>query len=225
MKNNRYIKSLFISSTIYLAIAAPIFISFSNTPKTVDIKKDVHTVTKISLSNIPIQEKVIEEIVEEEVVEKIIEKPAKKVVKKEIKKQKPKKDTKPKEKPKKIVEKKEVQEKITTADSVNQVKAAEIEDLYLGKIKNTIERYKTYPRNAKRLHHQGVVKIAFDVLLNGKITNIRIIENSKYKTLDKATIDLLEKIGSFDPIPNELMSKLDNKSNLSLEIPVEYQIN
>lgn len=120
MKNNRYIKSLFISSTIYLAIAAPIFISFSNTPKTVDIKKDVHTVTKISLSNIPIQEKVIEEIVEEEVVEKIIEKPAKKVVKKvvkkEIKKQKPKKDTKPKEKPKKIVEKKEVQEKITTAD-------------------------------------------------------------------------------------------------------------
>lgn len=225
MKNNRYIKSLFISSTIYLAIAAPIFISFSNTTKTVDIKKDVHTVTKISLSNIPIQEKVIEEIVEEEVVEKIIEKPAKKVVKKEIKKQKPKKDTKPKEKPKKIVEKKEVQEKITTADSVNQVKAAEIEDLYLGKIKNTIERYKTYPRNAKRLHHQGVVKIAFDVLLNGKITNIRIIENSKYKTLDKATIHLLEKIGSFDPIPNELMSKLDNKSNLSLEIPVEYQIN
>lgn len=225
MKNNRYIKSLFISSTIYLAIAAPIFISFSNTPKTVDIKKDVHTVTKISLSNIPIQEKVIEEIVEEEVVEKIIEKPAKKVVKKEIKKQKPKKDIKPKEKPKKIVEKKEVQEKITTADSVNQVKAAEIEDLYLGKIKNTIERYKTYPRNAKRLHHQGVVKIAFDVLLNGKITNIRIIENSKYKTLDKATINLLEKIGSFDPIPNELMSKLDNKLNLSLEIPVEYQIN
>ncbi|RXJ76222.1 hypothetical protein CRU86_07485, partial [Aliarcobacter skirrowii] len=140
MKNNRYIKSLFISSTIYLAIAAPIFISFSNTPKTVDIKKDVHTVTKISLSNIPIQEKVIEEIVEEEVVEKIIEKPAKKVVKKEIQKQKQKKDTKPKEKPKKIVEKKEVQEKITTADSVNQVKAAEIEDLYLGKIKNTIER-------------------------------------------------------------------------------------
>ncbi|AZL54197.1 TonB family protein [Aliarcobacter skirrowii] len=225
MKNNRYIKSLFISSAIYLAIAAPIFISFSNTPKTVDIKKDVHTVTKISLSNIPIQEKVIEEIVEEEVVEKIIEKPAKKVVKKEIKKQKPKKDTKPKEEFKEPVEKKEIQEKVTTADNINQVKAAEIEDLYRGKIQNTIERYKTYPRNAKRLHHQGVVKIAFDVLLNGKITNIRIIENSKYKTLDKATIHLLEKIGSFDPIPNELMSELDNKSNLSFEIPVEYQIN
>ncbi|OCL89743.1 energy transducer TonB [Arcobacter porcinus] len=220
MKNNRYLKSFIISFSIYFAIAAPLVISFANTTKTVDMKKDVHTVTKISLSSVDIQKKPVEEeVVEEEIIEKIVEKPAQKVVKKEVKK--PKKE-KPKKKPeKKVVQKEEViKDQVITQDTVNQVKAAEMEDLYLGKIKHIIEKNKKYPRAAKRLKHEGKVTISFDILADGKIVNIRIIENSKYKTLDQATMELLENIAFFDAIPKELNKTVWN----NIQVPVNYEM-
>ncbi|OCL87169.1 energy transducer TonB [Arcobacter porcinus] len=224
MKNNRYLKSFLISFSIYFAIAAPLVISLANTTKTVDMKKDVHTVTKISLSSVEVQKKPVEEeVVEEEIIEKVIEKPAQKVVKKEVKKpkkEKPKK--KPKKKPeKKVVQKEEViKDKVITQDTVNQVKAAEMEDMYLGKIKHIIEKNKKYPRVAKRLKHEGKVTISFDILADGKIVNIRIIENSKYKTLDQATMELLENIAFFDAIPKELNKTVWN----NIQVPVNYEM-
>ncbi|OCL98594.1 transport protein TonB [Aliarcobacter thereius] len=220
MKNNRYLKSFLISFSIYFVIAAPLVISLANTTKTVDMKKDVHTVTKISLSSVEVQKKPVEEeVVEEEIIEKVIEKPAQKVVKKEVKK--PKKE-KPKKKPeKKVVQKEEViKDKVITQDTVNQVKAAEMEDMYLGKIKHIIEKNKKYPRVAKRLKHEGKVTISFDILADGKIVNIRIIENSKYKTLDQATMELLANIAFFDAIPKELNKTVWN----NIQVPVNYEM-
>lgn len=219
MKNSRYLKSFLISFSIYIAIAIPVFFSFS-TIKTVSIKKDTHTVTKISLSSVEVKKEPVKEEVVEEVIEKIIDKPAQKVVKKDIKK--PKEKKKPKKEPvKEVVQKEEViKDTITTQDSLNQVKAAEIENQYLGKIQQTIEKYKVYPKVAKRLKHEGKVEISFDILKDGKIVNIQIVKNSKYKSLDKATIELLTKIGFFDAIPNELEKVVWN-----ISLPINYEIN
>lgn len=91
---------------------------------------------------------------------------------------------------------------------------------YLAKVKNKIEKNKVYPKVAKRLNQTGKVIVSFDILKDGKVTNIKIINKSKFEKLDEASIELLTNIGFFEAIPNEL-----NKTVWNIQIPINYQIN
>ena len=241
----RYLNSFLITSFLYLSLGI-IFVYTINEIK-IEPKKE-ETITKISLNSISIQkvqEKKVESIVEqkpEPIVEKIIEKPeqkklvekpknVEKIVQKQKIIEKPKQELKPKQEEKVIEETKNIiqenpvvtetiKKEIPIEQTLNKAQINSIEDTYLSKVKAKIEKNKVYPKIAKKLNQSGKVLVSFDILKDGKVINIRIIQNSKFEKLDEASIELLTKIGFFEAIPNEL-----NKTVWNIQIPINYQIN
>ena len=237
----RYLNSFFITSFIYLILA----VMFINVISEISLetKKEEESITKISLNSVAIQkvEEVTKEIVTEPIIEKIVEKPApkviekpKKVEKKIVKKEKQIEKVVEKT-PEKIVEqatenieKMHLAEQNETSqkqqssvqENSNKQKSQNLENEYLAKVKNKIEKNKVYPKVAKRLNQTGKVIVSFDILKDGKVTNIKIINKSKFEKLDEASIELLTNIGFFEAIPNEL-----NKTVWNIQIPINYQIN
>lgn len=241
----RYFNSFFITSFLYLSLGI-VFIYYKN--EIIIEQKKEEAITKISLNSISIkkvQEEKLEPILKQEIepiVEKIIEKSAqKKIVDKQknvekiVQKQKiiekPIQEIKSYQKEKVAEETKNIiQENIIIPETVGKEVPIEqtiskaqinsIEDAYLSKVKAKIEKNKFYPKIAKKLNQTGKVLVSFDILKDGKVINIRIIQNSKFEKLDEATIELLTNIGYFETIPGEL-----NKTIWNIQIPINYQIN
>ena len=241
----RYLNSFFITSFLYLSIAL-IFINVIN-DVSFETKKEEESITKISLNSVAIQKveevakEVEKEIIPEPIIEKIVEKPApkviekpKKVEKKIVKQEKPIEKIVEKPAPKVVEKENENIEKMAVAEqneistkqesiiqsNSNNERNKNLESEYLAKVKNKIEKNKVYPKVAKRLNQTGKVIVSFDILKDGKITNIKIIHKSKFEKLDEASIELLRNIGFFEAIPNEL-----NKTVWNIQIPINYQIN
>ena len=241
----RYLNSFFITSFIYLILA----IMFINVISEISLetKKEEESITKISLNSVAIQKveevtkELEKEIVPEPIIEKIVEKPApkviekpKKVEKKIVKQEKPIEKIVEKPAPKVVEKENENIEKMAVAEqneistkqesiiqsNSNNERNKNLESEYLAKVKNKIEKNKVYPKVAKRLNQTGKVIVSFDILKDGKITNIKIIHKSKFEKLDEASIELLTNIGFFEAIPNEL-----NKTIWNIQIPINYQIN
>lgn len=225
----RYLNSFFITSFIYLILA----VMFINVISEISLetKKEEESITKISLNSVAIQKveevtkEIEKEIVTEPIIEKIVEKPAPKViekpkkVEKKIVKQEKQIEKVVEKTPEKIVEqatenieKMHVAEQNETSqkqqssiqENSNNEKNKNLESEYLAKVKNKIEKNKVYPKVAKRLNQTGKVIVSFDILKDGKVTNIKIINKSKFEKLDEASIELLTNIGFFEAIPNEL---------------------
>ena len=241
----RYLNSFFITSFIYLILA----VMFINVISEISLetKKEEESITKISLNSVSLQKleevtkEIEKEIVPEKIIEKIVEKPAPKViekpkkVEKKIVKQEKQIEKVVEKTPEKVIEKESEniekmavaeqneistkQESIIQSNSNNE-RNKNLESEYLAKVKNKIEKNKVYPKVAKRLNQTGKVIVSFDILKDGKITNIKIIHKSKFEKLDEASIELLTNIGFFEAIPNEL-----NKTVWNIQIPINYQIN
>ena len=241
----RYLNSFFITSFIYLILA----VMFINVISEISLetKKEEESITKISLNSVSLQKleevtKELErEIVPEPIIEKIVEKPApkviekpKKVEKKIVKQEKPIEKIVEKPAPKVVEKENENIEKMAVAEqneistkqesiiqsNSNNERNKNLESEYLAKVQAKIEKNKVYPKVAKRLNQTGKVIVSFDILKDGKITNIKIIHKSKFEKLDEASIELLTNIGFFEAIPNEL-----NKTVWNIQIPINYQIN
>ena len=232
----RYLNSFFITSFLYLSLGI-VLIQTINKIKIEPKKEEI--ITKISLNNISIQkiqEKKEEPIVEQKpkpAVEKIIEKPKniEKIVQKQKIIEKPMKEIKSNQEEKVLEETKNiVQENPVVAETItkeipieqtlNKTQIQNIEDAYLSKVKAKIEKNKVYPKIAKKLNQTGKVLVSFDILKDGKVINIKIIQNSKFEKLDEASVELLTNIGFFEAIPSEL-----NKTVWNIQIPINYQIN
>ena len=245
----RYLNSFFITSFIYLILAVMFInviseISLETKKEEESITKI--SLNSVSLQKLEEVTKELErEIVPEPIIEKIVEKPApkviekpKKVEKKIVKQEKQIEkvvEKTPEKTPEKVIEKESEniekmavaeqneistkQESIIQSNSNNE-RNKNLESEYLAKVKNKIEKNKVYPKVAKRLNQTGKVIVSFDILKDGKITNIKIIHKSKFEKLDEASIELLTNIGFFEAIPNEL-----NKTVWNIQIPINYQIN
>jgi protein TonB len=147
---------------------------------------------------------------------------------------KPKPKPKPKPKRKKIVKKPKkvepvivpapVPEPIIEEPIVEQVIApietidtTSIKDEYTSEIRRKIRENLFYPKMAKRLRMQGIVEVAFRVLKDGQITNIRIL-NSPKKLLGKGARKTLQRV-SLRPIPDEL-----KEQHMDITIPIEFRL-
>jgi len=151
-------------------------------------------------------------------IKQIIEKPKPKPKPKKKPKKKKKKVYKPTPKPivEKIVE--EVVEPIVEQISpVQQIDTSSIKDQYTSEIRRQIRKHLVYPKMAKRMRMQGTVRVAFRVLKNGKITDIRVV-NSPKKLLSKGAIKTLRAV-SLRAIPREL-----NEEFLDINIPIEFKL-
>ena len=237
---HRYLNSFFITTILYLVASFFLFFVFADT---LVIEEKKHEEVKITIKQmmtqqepIPVQQIVEQTPIEppvpekktETIVEKKIEKP-KKEKHHEHKKHHEKKhikepivqeivETKPEIAPIQPIQKVSVEQ--TVVKQVDTVEIENIEAEYLSKIRNSIEKNKTYPKTAKRLNQTGKVYVTFTITKDGGIKNCRIHKSSQFESLDEASLAIFEKITNFDSIPKEL-----NKNDWEITVPIIYQLN
>ncbi|MDY0051042.1 MAG: TonB family protein [Aliarcobacter sp.] len=183
--------------------------------------------TKITELEKPIEKPAIEEKKEivKEIVKEIkkeeIQKPTEKI--KAIKKETPKKIEKEK------VQVKEIKKTIPTEQNTKETikPSPKIDhqenmliDKYASKLREEINKNKTYPTISKKLHEQGSVIVSFRVLKSGEFINIRLISSSSKERLDKAALNAL-----YDTKEFEVFDKEINKEFLDFNLPLEFKLN
>ncbi len=146
-----------------------------------------------------------------------------------VKKPKPKPKPKPKRRVKKpivtpppVVEeivKEVVQEPIIeqVITKVAKIDTSSIKDRYTSEIRVQIRKKLIYPKLAKRLRLQDIVKVSFRVQKDGTINNIKILNNPK-KILQNGAIKTLKSL-TLKAIPSEL-----DEEFMDIVIPIEFKL-
>ena len=217
------LKTVPISLSMFQPEPKPVFETISAIPELPTIAEKIHLDNDFALLPLPIPKKVKprkRKVVKVKAKRRLKKKTvkAKRRIKFQSKKQVTKAKRKTKSQPKKqvtkskpkkqIVKVKPVKPKITQArNKVKVNKSKEAEKAYRRKLNRLIAQKKTYPRKAKRMGQQGVVRVSFTVLANGKIKNIRIGKSSGSSSLDKATKKLIKKISGLLPFSKSIQRK------------------
>lgn len=90
---------------------------------------------------------------------------------------------------------------------------------YLSQVRNQINNKKSYPKIAKRLRHEGQLKVELLIDSSGKIISTRYLKKSSSRILDKAAEELLRSLDSFGQIPTTIKER-----PLRAVIPISYNL-
>lgn len=231
----RYLNSFLITLILYSSVVFAFFIIFSD--KKIIMKKDKPAQQTISLKHIELipipkveKKKEIKQVVKKVKKKKIVKK-TKKVVKKKIIKKKVIKQKQVKklvekelvkepfiEKPKEeVISKEIVKEKTSKIKDTKKVVKTDHRKEYLSKHLSLIRKYIKqnvhYPKSAKRLNIEGIVKVKFTLHSNGIVDNIVIL--SGHKRLKKSTINAVKYASSSFP---------KVKKDITISLPIEYKL-
>lgn len=81
-----------------------------------------------------------------------------------------------------------------------------------------LERFKRYPRQARRLHQQGVVQLRITVAADGRVLAARIEAASGHAALDEETLAVAQRASPVPAPPTELGDPVE------VVVPVEFYI-
>ncbi len=105
-----------------------------------------------------------------------------------------------------------------TTNALSGTAIADIKTIYKAQLRSRIEENKFYPMAARRMGQTGTVIVAFTLLEDGSIINIRIDNSSGNSRLDSAGLDAVKKVGKFKAIPSEL-----DASTLDMSVPIQFK--
>lgn len=112
-------------------------------------------------------------------------------------------------------ENKKVADEVVQETIISSAPTQAIEDLrslYKAQLRAKIEENKYYPPMSRRLGQQGTVVVAFTLLKDGHIIDVKVEDPSPYERLNASALEAVRKVKRFMPIPNELgMSRMDIK--------------
>ncbi len=93
----------------------------------------------------------------------------------------------------------------------------DIATLYKAELRARIDQNKSYPPLSRRLGQTGTVIVAFTLLEDGNIINIRIDKPSRYERLNDSAMNAVKKVERFKPIPKEL-----GTAEMDVKVPVKF---
>lgn len=85
-----------------------------------------------------------------------------------------------------------------------------------------LEKYKRYPAIAQRRAYQGLVVVKFSINNEGLLLDYKIIQPSKYKSLNNAVVKMLKRATPMPAIPKEIRT---SQGYYEYEIPVRFELN
>lgn len=118
---------------------------------------------------------------------------------------------------KKTIKKVDKKELIVKSDAMSKKEQVENLNKYILYINNTIQKNKFYPRIAKNMGIEGKCILKFKILKSGEIKNFTLDKKSDFSVLNKAALNILQKIGKFKAFPSYLQ-----KDEIVLKIPIKY---
>lgn len=146
---------------------------------------------------------------------------------KKIKKKEETKQETRKEKDKKEVKKiKPKDENVKVAKSSQKAVAgsevSKIKDMKNEAAANIVymmERYKEYPKQARRLNAEGITNITFSIEKNGVVQGAEITKSSGYTVLDNAALKAAQKIVGLNAVNNNSYNEY-----LKVTVPVDFYL-
>ena len=87
------------------------------------------------------------------------------------------------------------------AQELNLSNAQSDEDF--SKVIAAVKKHKSYPSNARRMKHQGVVEVRFLLKTDGSIDELKVTKSSGFESLDNGALENVKKASSEFPKPKE----------------------
>lgn len=100
----------------------------------------------------------------------------------------------------------------TSANGTTDIKA-----VYRAELRAMIDKNKYYPPLSRRLGQTGTVVVAFTLLKDGNIIDVRIDKPSRYDRLNDSALDAVKKVEKFKPIPAEI-----GATKMDIKVPVKF---
>lgn len=139
-------------------------------------------------------------------------------VKKKVAKKTPVKE---KSEPKPVPEEnKKIAEEVVQETVISSAPTQAINDirsLYKAQLRSKIEENKYYPPMSRRLGQQGTVVVAFTLLKDGHIIDVKVEDPSPYERLNASALEAVRKVKRFMPIPHEL-----GESKMDIKVPLKF---
>ena len=95
--------------------------------------------------------------------------------------------------------------------------AADALTVYKAELRAKIDENKFYPTMSRRLGQTGTVVVAFTLLKDGNIVNVRLDKPSQYERLNSSALDAVKKVERFRPIPKEV-----GGLSMDVKVPVKF---
>ncbi|MGE3610005.1 MAG: energy transducer TonB [Bacteriovoracaceae bacterium] len=95
--------------------------------------------------------------------------------------------------------------------------SASLLESYKAELREKINQNKFYPIMSKRLGQTGIVVVAFTLLEDGHIIDVRIDSPSPYERLNDSALEAVKRVHKFRPIPKEL-----GETRMDLKVPVRF---
>lgn len=90
---------------------------------------------------------------------------------------------------------------------------------YLFELRLYLDRNKKYPARARALGQAGKVLVRFSVLGDGSFTDVRLLGECPYESLNREASALFQRLGRFHPLPAEI-----GVSRLEIELPIMFSL-
>ncbi len=128
--------------------------------------------------------------------------------KKEVKKIKPKNEN---------VKVAKTSQKAVAGSEVSKIK--DMKNEAAANIVYMMERYKKYPKQARRLNAEGITNITFSIEKNGVVQGAEITKSSGYTVLDNAALKAAQKIVGLNAVNNNSYNEY-----LKVTVPVDFYL-
>ena len=89
--------------------------------------------------------------------------------------------------------------------------------LYKAELRAMIDKNKYYPAMSRRLGQTGIVVVAFTLLEDGHIIDVRIDKPSRFESLNLCALDAVKKVERFRPLPKEF-----GENRIDIKVPIKF---
>ncbi len=119
----------------------------------------------------------------------------------------------------------EVEKPQITPQPVEQVAVAKVDfdkialQNYQRQVRSKIEQAKKYPIFARRNEIEGIVKVQFTILSDGRVEGIKILKSSNREILDIAACNTIRQAAPFPPLPKEIAT-----AQLQMQIDIVFKL-
>lgn len=90
---------------------------------------------------------------------------------------------------------------------------------YFALVSAHLNRRKVYPAEAKQARQQGIVTVRFTVDRSGSVSGVSIKRSSGHDILDRATLDLVQRVAPLPKMPSSMQ-----RDSVTLSLPIDYSL-
>lgn len=104
-----------------------------------------------------------------------------------------------------------------TLSPLARAATADQKAIFKAELRAEIEKNKSYPPMSRRLGQTGTVVVAFTLLEDGHIIDVRLDTPSRFERLNESAIEAVKSVHKFKPIPKEW-----GQAKMDFTVPVNY---